>query len=229
MRINGLPYLLPYSKLGIRKPVLTPTHIKVVSKSTVQKRAHQCVQTMENKRYFWQKTSVKESVQRIIYVGSIICGLLNLGTGVGLIVHGLTSENFGGVLSLLGVGVWCSIFPLLFGLLGIMAYKNDVILITLSILSIVFSGVLIIVAVISIHTSNLFYKDDQNSWWNINMTFLSFQVVAGICQPFSAATWLIIMIKQNYVLPLNKQSFLYFSSKVSFKFLASYLYFTNVA
>ena len=76
-----------------------------------------------------------------------------------------------------------------------MAYKNDVILITLSILSIVFSGVLIIVAVISIHTSNLFYKDDQDSWWNINMTFLSFQVVAGICQPFSAATWLIIMIK----------------------------------
>ena len=130
----------------------------------------------------------KNTKHKTLATLSITSGLVSLSTGVGLVLHAFKCDNYGGILSLMGTGIWCSVFFFFFGLLNMVIRRGrnkclDILTITISILCFFMAIILMVISGLSIQISNYAYYDwtqDQTHWWRVNTVLLAMQMVVGM-------------------------------------------------
>ena len=139
-----------------------------------------------------EKSKPKAVNSKMVLVLSIVDGLVSLVTGVMLVLHGLRSDNYGGIFSLLGTGIWCSVIFIFFGILGLCKGRNkvlDIFTVTLSVLCFILSIVLIAISVLSLQTSNYTFTQDMGHWWRVNTVLLVMQMVVGVLEMVLVSAW----------------------------------------
>ena len=136
----------------------------------------------------------ERSTQRIFLVMSLLNSTITFTTGVMLVIHGLQSDNLGGIFSLFGTGLWCAS---VFGIFGVMSYWSrrwktrifDILTIVFSVLSFLMSGILVTISALSLQTSCYTFTTGQETWWRRNLVLLIIQMVIGMEEMILVCFW----------------------------------------
>ena len=136
----------------------------------------------------------ENSRQRIFLVMSLLNSTITFTTGVMLVIHGLQSDNLGGIFSLFGTGLWCAT---VFGIFGVMSYWSRrwktrifyILTIVFSVLSFLMSGILVTISALSLQTSSYTFTTGQETWWMRNLVLLIIQMVIGVEEMILVSFW----------------------------------------